>query len=145
MQDAQGYRDAALCCSGCGAEMVARDVEESTIDVCEGCGGVWLDWFDGEATELARQAAPLPPIESAPPPLSRHSCPRCVVALDRESFLGQGPDVLRCSGCMGLFVPRTSFDDLLAIKPADADEPPPSIHPRGWPARMLARVRALLG
>jgi Zn-finger nucleic acid-binding protein len=125
--------------------MTARAVEESTIDVCENCGGVWLDWFDGEAPELARQAAPLPSIDVAPPPLSRQACPRCVAPLRHELFLGRGPGVFRCADCMGLFVPRASFDDLLEIEPTHADEPPPSEHPRGWPARMLARIRGLLG
>ena len=51
---APGYRNAPPRCAGCGSVMEERGPANARIDVCRACGGVWLDWFDGEATALAR-------------------------------------------------------------------------------------------
>lgn len=51
------HRGIALRCPGCAKPMTAIDLAEANaeVDVCEHCGGMWLDWFDGELRSLARE------------------------------------------------------------------------------------------
>lgn len=152
---AAGYRGAAVRCPGCAEPMTVEVLEEAEVDVCGACGGLWLDWFDGEikrvvgevlAGEVARQSRPSAPTSSLRNEhVATGACPRCtrqlvveryVVKADVRSSSGgsertsvsttTGADLLRCEECAGVFVPRTSAG-LLATLPPDEDEvPPPS-------------------
>ncbi|HEY8072911.1 MAG TPA: hypothetical protein VIF62_02345, partial [Labilithrix sp.] len=101
------------------------------VDVCDACGGMWVDWFDGDVhtlaveTEIARRASdpgavPLALGEKPEP----KTCPRCSQMLsaelhrfadarDHEAELVAGVEVYRCSECAGAFVPRGSAHLLL--------------------------------
>jgi hypothetical protein len=127
---------------------------EAEVDVCGSCGGMWVDWFDGEvkhvATELLKTESERGSRPGAPVSTLRNeafatgACPRCSRQLAVERYvvkanlafspLGErtsvstttGADLLRCEECAGVFVPRTSAA-LLATLPAEEDElPPPS-------------------
>lgn len=132
--------------------MTPEALAESEVDVCSSCGGMWIDWFDGEikrvATELLkteeqRLSRPSAPVSSMRnEPIATGACPRCTRQLVAERYVVQaevgrgkpgerasvaqatGASLLRCEECMGAFVPRTSAT-LLATLPAD-DVPPPS-------------------
>ncbi len=61
-----GYKGVAIRCPGCGEPMRQHNLEEAKaeVDVCDACGGMWVDWFDGEvrviATETLRTSDPGP-------------------------------------------------------------------------------------
>lgn len=108
------------------------------VDICDACGGVWIDWFDGELhavaaeTEAARNerqsssprtgaAIPTGPTGSATAPATG-SCPRCMRSLAADIYrfpdaargeLIDHVEILRCEECAGSFVPRPSARLLL--------------------------------
>ncbi|MCC6558725.1 MAG: zf-TFIIB domain-containing protein [Polyangiaceae bacterium] len=134
------YREQALRCPGCGVWLEPQPVDASTVDLCPSCGGVWIDWFDGELRAMAKEAtraAPRPEGESGA--AGDSACPRCRAALQPERYLGTPAAVLRCGDCAGAFVPRESLPTLLRVEIL-AGEPAP----RGALARLVEAVRSLL-
>lgn len=147
-----GYRGTAIRCPGCAEPMSVESLAEADVDVCGSCGGMWVDWFDGEvkrvATEVLQGEAARASRASAPSSSLRNeafatgACPRCSRQLAVERYVVKadvggkndgertsvsqttGADLLRCEECAGVFVPRTSAG-LLATLPPD-EEPPPS-------------------
>ncbi|MBX3230158.1 MAG: zf-TFIIB domain-containing protein [Labilithrix sp.] len=115
------YRRTTMRCPGCGEVMRAENVPSAEVDVCDACGGLWIDWFDGDVPTLAAEAeaarvergTPVPPDATA----TRGACPRCGRALapDVYRFPDAQPgelvahvDLLRCEECAGSFVSRSS-------------------------------------
>lgn len=105
--------------------MRAEIVPSAEVDVCGACGGVWIDWFDGAIDTLAVEAesalvergTPPPGIAKTVPERGTRACPRCQRALvpdmhrfvdARDDELVTGVELLRCSECVGSFVPRPS-------------------------------------
>ena len=68
------------------------------------------------------------------------ACPRCKTALREERFGGDGPDVLRCSDCQGLFLSRDVLPAVAALDPSAA----PASHDTGLVERVVAALRSLL-
>jgi hypothetical protein len=92
---------------------VSLEKPDSEVDVCDACGGLWIDWFDGEvrlvATEALRQKDAAPrsdggkpsekPKEAEPSARSTPSgpprneaqavgaCPRCTRQLVAERYM----------------------------------------------------------
>lgn len=141
--------------------MTQHALEECEVDVCSACGGIWIDWFDGEirrVTAEALQAAPPPPKSAADRPSRNEAvaigaCPRCTRQLAAERYKldeqPTGADLLRCEDCLGVFVSKSS-GELLATLPED-DEPPPSqaqgpevLDPLPW-QRFLIVLKRVLG
>ncbi len=135
---AEAYRDAPVACPGCDARMEAYPLLGSTIDVCPECAGVWADWFDGELAAIAREA---PALRSRGPSRSgTAACPRCQRPLEGEPIPGPGDyGLFRCAECVGAFVPRGSFEALIAA----ATPAPVAPEPIAF-ARLVALLRALL-
>ncbi len=132
--------------------MTIENLEDAEVDVCTACGGMWLDWFDGEVKRVATAVLATEPDRISRPSPSTSSlrneafatgaCPRCTRQLTIERYVVKadvggradgprtsvsqttGADLLRCEECAGVFVPRASAG-LLATLPAD-EEPPPS-------------------
>lgn len=118
------YREHAVVCPGCGATMTTRVVEGAGVSLCEGCGGAYFDWFDGEVLTLAKGLGDLP----APPSIavgSKASCPRCRVVLATESFKDTDVVVRRCPECMGLFIPKRALAAIAAMPYDEPSLPPP--------------------
>ncbi len=96
---------------------VAGDAE---VDVCAACGAVWIDWFDGPADEVAREAVKvIDRVEHAPE--SGHvavSCPRCSAKLVRE----EGRP-LSCPTCNGLLVQQDEIDAVAATEAQHVKDP----------------------
>ena len=133
-----GYRDnTILRCPACGAMMLSQAIERATIDVCEKCGGVWVDPEDGDLGTVATQAH-VPEtcdeaINAAPT-----TCPRCAAVLAPWTV---GEVALsRCNGCGGSFVPRAAIDTAMWLPPDASDSPPdPIAGLAGWVRRFLGR------
>src|SRR6185369_3575961 len=103
------------------------------VEACDSCGGLWVDWFDGELQSLAVEAEAARVERGAPPPAVRlvgpaetraheSTCPHCTRALVQELFrfsdaiddeLVPGVELLRCPECVGSFIPRSSAHLLL--------------------------------
>jgi len=109
--------------------MRCEAVPSAEVDICDTCGGLWIDWFDGEVETLAVEAEAARIDRGTPPPgmLPRtvggaNECPRCMRKLAVEMFqfadvtegeLVTGVELLRCTECAGSFVPRPSAHLLL--------------------------------
>jgi Zn-finger nucleic acid-binding protein len=102
-----GYRDNRLVCPACATLLDPASVGGAIIDVCRACAGIWVDWLDGELTEVA-QATPIPPAAGVAGGGSM-ACPRCQRPLDSEGYLETDATVLRCGECAGAFVPRAGM------------------------------------
>lgn len=98
------------------------------VDRCPDCGGLWIDWFDGEISQIATRARNL----AQPAPLLRdgsNCCPDCRSALSAARYPDAegGAEVLRCGACAGAFVPRGSLELVIALgPPRDDTEQAPS-------------------
>jgi hypothetical protein len=131
--------------------MTAEALGDAEVDVCTPCGGMWVDWFDGEvraisaevlATETGRGSRPSAPASSLRnESLATGACPRCTRQLVAERFMiheqGASPAgpareaiaiatdavVLRCEDCLGVFVPRASAALLATLRTYDAAPP----------------------
>ena len=112
------YRGQIAACPDCLTPMRIEVVPSAEIDVCDACGGLWLDWFDGEPHAVAaeveevRSGTPIPPINT-----SEKHCPRCTKVLApellrwldaRDEEWVTGVEVFRCGECAGSFIPRSS-------------------------------------
>jgi Zn-finger nucleic acid-binding protein len=84
---------------------VAHQGEQVEVDVCDGCGSVFLDYFDGEPGAVARSLEEAgrfrPSVAGAPV----KGCPDCRVDLTLTPYLeAGGPEIYRCGGCGGAFL-----------------------------------------
>jgi Zn-finger nucleic acid-binding protein len=107
---AMGYRGVAIRCPGCAAPMRQLNLEEAAaeVDVCDACGGLWVDWFDGEvraiATETLRvsSAGPPPPepAGAAEAKSAAHSKPSAKEKSGKGGKAGKGgkPEKLESAG-----------------------------------------------
>lgn len=104
--------------------MAARDTDGARVDVCAACGGLWLDWFDGDPVRLARRVPKARVVQEGDSTEGR--CPRCRVPLEAEEFREAGPRVYRCGVCFGLLIPGDAVELIAALNPASdapAEEP----------------------
>ena len=113
-----GYRDTVLACPACREPLEPREVHDAVIDVCARCGGIWVDWFDGDLVAMVRGAPPVPGATPPDPEVgTAASCPRCRRPLDRERYLESRAEILRCGDCAGAFVPQASVSTLVTLAP----------------------------
>ncbi|MEO7329857.1 MAG: zf-TFIIB domain-containing protein [Minicystis sp.] len=134
------YRDGALPCPGCAELLVPTSAGESVIDLCPACAGVWVDWDDGELTSMIKSApSPRPP--ARPVAGGSFSCPRCRAPLVNERYGTSEAEILRCSECIGAFVPHAAIA-LLLVGAAPSTR---SDAEKGFLERLLDRLRALTG
>jgi Zn-finger nucleic acid-binding protein len=133
--------------------MRSESILSAEVDVCDACGGVWVDWFDGEVHALAVEVEaaridrgiPPPGLVGRTPGGGTSTCPRCTrpLALELHRFgdandreLVTGVELLRCADCVGSFVSRPSAHLLL-----DRAREPPA--PTFWQA-LVALLRRLV-
>ncbi len=117
------YRTSTPLCPSCHQALEAHtiDAPDAVVDLCGRCGGVWIDWEDGDLTALARE---VPPAQTRVIPRGGPgACPRCNRPLTVELFL-ETAEVLRCGECAGAFLPYASIGKIAASTPADAREAP---------------------
>lgn len=155
---APGYREIAIRCPGCAGSMAIEAVGEADVDICTACGGMWVDWFDGEvrqvaASVLAREGSrpPPPPASLRNETVATGACPRCTcqLAVERYTVRTETTDLLRCEQCAGVFVPRTSAE-VLSTLPPDEQAPRSSteaaaiLEPLPW-QKFVMLVKRLVG
>jgi Zn-finger nucleic acid-binding protein len=136
------YRAAARPCPLCTGMLEERAMQASAVDVCTDCAGVWIDWFDGEISAVARNVTPRRARSSPAPatPGRARSCPCCNRGLDAEPFRDLGPEILRCPDCAGVFIPPGSLAEIVAMgPPEDQPQAEPSVL-----ARLVEALRRLL-
>jgi Zn-finger nucleic acid-binding protein len=119
-----GYRETSLSCPGCSEALDPADVGDAVIDVCPGCGGIWVDWFDGDLVQMVRGAPRVAGTARAPDRPGRWECPRCHRGLDPERYQESHAEVGRCADCAGVFVPKGSTGAVAQLAEAAAAEPP---------------------
>lgn len=162
-----GYRGVAIRCPGCGDPMVQEQVGDAEVDLCPACGGIWLDWFDGETSALAvgvlekEKHRPSAPARSPAPsnePRATGACPRCTRQLASQRYVATfvqdgkrhehatSADLLRCEECVGVFVSRSSAETIVAVANADGPRslPPSDVKPALWD-RLLAVLSRIFG
>jgi Zn-finger nucleic acid-binding protein len=123
------YRHGMLRCPECGDTLAEEALVGAHIDRCAACGGVWVDWMDGDLATVSAEVASLgrrgrAAAGPAAGDAASRSCPRCHGALDAMHERGLGGLFFRCGSCVGAFVPRGSLEALVAHEgsaPASTD------------------------
>jgi len=91
--------------------------------VCDGCGGAWFAFFDGEPGALARalrgELRPLVPSPEDPGSSGTYEvlsasgiCPDCGMDMTPHRYLDSGPYLARCGGCLSVFASRGQLEAL---------------------------------
>jgi Zn-finger nucleic acid-binding protein len=152
---AGGYRGLAIRCPGCAAAMRQLALSEAEVDVCDACGGIWVDWFDGEVKAIAAETLHVnepvaPGGKGRNEAVAAGACPRCTrqIVPERYAIGAQGAaELLRCEECLGVFVTRTSAEQLASLAESEQLTPPAesrAIDPVGW-QRFIALLKSLFG
>jgi Zn-finger nucleic acid-binding protein len=112
-----GYRNARQC-PQCRALLSELSTTSAIVDRCPDCGGLWIDWFDGEISAVAASARRLPQTDGASGD-GTSSCPDCRTTLSAVRYPDdqRGAEILRCGSCAGAFVPRGSLEVVIALGP----------------------------
>lgn len=122
------YRAESLRCPACGellqAESVHVDGASVFLDRCVRCGGVFLDWHDGEPERVVRAFEASPASGSASRSVRADAaCPRCHVPLHREEKATLAG--FRCPECFALFLTAASVEALRELpEPVTLRRPP---------------------
>ena len=114
----EDYRHAPIRCVICGATMDRLQRGDAVIDRCPTCGGMWIDWYDGDAVGVLQG---LPESGGQVEGQRSSECPRCRGALLPEPFRDDGPEVFRCNQCFGMFVPGEAVGIIAALRDKSAD------------------------
>lgn len=89
------------------------------LDACDRCGGVFIDYFDGEpaglSKQLLREYGPTTDGQAQPP----YACPDCQTPMEARKYLDDGPFVFRCGGCLALFVDAYTLGSLAHYRKTD--------------------------
>ena len=112
--------------------MPRDDHESAEVDLCSRCGGVFLDFFDGEPGDLARGVlAHFRPgedlMEIDPADLT---CPDCGTAMIPHRYMEQGPGIGRCDACMAAFATPAQLQQLADLIFSEEPDGPRSLMQR---------------
>jgi len=80
------YRDTPFLCPACTRPMETRQAGATSVHVCVTCKGLWIDWFDGEASVVAQLAGPLSIPRAPIAAIQRATCPDCRSALTLQPY-----------------------------------------------------------
>lgn len=133
------YREGSTRCSACAQQMQEQPIDGEMVDVCDACGGVWIDPTDGGIGDIATQVhVPATATEGDPDASLPRTCPRCEVHLAPLRVRDVG--LYRCWTCRGTFIPRMMLDAAMWLH--EEDEAPPKAAMeglRGWVRFLLGR------
>lgn len=86
--------------------------ETLEVEQCGQCGGLYLDFFDGEISRVARALVRcIDQVPSLPPPTHTMQCPDCDLPFSEEPYLKTWRFLRRCPGCLSAFL----FPDELRV------------------------------
>ncbi len=95
----------------------ASGSESTTVDRCQRCGGVFIDYFDGDPSEVARRMARAGLRDDAIAVLERDPvCPDCERPLALRLYLDDGAPIWRCESCAAAFLTPAMLDRLAAYR-----------------------------
>ncbi len=104
------YRGRLRACPSCKSPMqqvaMERAKGQGAVDLCDQCGGVFLEFFDGEPVDLSRgvvEHVKRFAVASGPGDQLDGVCPDCQKSMVVQRYLEQGPRIARCDGCMAIF------------------------------------------
>jgi Zn-finger nucleic acid-binding protein len=96
--------------------------ESARVDHCERCGGVFLEFFDGDPGDLSRGVLErMLEHSGGDPPRGNPRCPDCEIPMKPSRYLETGPVVSRCGRCMGLFATPSQLREVASY--SDTEEP----------------------
>lgn len=136
------YRQQALRCPACDGLLDELVRGELHVDVCPGCRGLFIDWLDGDVSDVVRAVGALP-IGVGSEKEGTGACPRCNVPLHGEEV---GPDptsILRCGACAASFVSRDAFERLKQVARPEGEEPREGADP--FLTRLLDTIGRVVG
>lgn len=100
-----------LECPRCKRPLAAADLGGTTVDVCAGCGGTWLD--RGELESVVSRPVPAAEATSAPfveTAVKYLACPRCRQLMTRRQYERFSGVVLDYCGAHGVWADRGEID-----------------------------------
>ena len=97
---------------------------------CGACRAIWVDWWHGEASSIARTV----PEHGGGASAGQRGgvCPRDGTPLVERPYLDSGPEVERCPTCLGLFARREQVAELAAFHERIPDDTPEPIVWVSW-------------
>jgi Zn-finger nucleic acid-binding protein len=135
------YREQLRVCPECGTPMdavpVNGDPNDASVqveaDVCGKCGGIFLEFFDGEPSAISRGMLKSGGLaRSGAASTGELVCPDCAAPMVRKAYLDQGPELARCEQCLAVFLAPDDVESLARLELA----PEPSEKP-SWLDRLL--------
>ena len=96
----------------------------TVVDMCEPCGWVFIEYFDGEPTSVARTMVRerLSPPDRSGAWRQAPACPECQCGLDLLAYLDRGPLVYRCTQCMAVLATAEQIEALARFEEIDHPE-----------------------
>jgi len=91
--------------------------ESAAVDVCDQCGGVFLEFFDGEPGSLARGVLEHLEQVSDAGESGTPTCPDCGLPMSSMRYMKTGPRLARCGNCMGVYVTARQLQPLAEFVP----------------------------
>ena len=120
-----------------GLRAVTSSGSSGSVDLCDHCGGVFLEFFDGEPSALAKEIRTH--LELFETPLrvggDPFACPDCRRTMDVHPYLDEGPSIARCNRCMALFA---TPEQIRALSNFGFMQDPPT-----WFERLVAMLRSI--
>ena len=132
------YRRRSHTCPACDGVMQLQETSASALDICADCGGVWMDWFDGNPIATAKTLDAHAGARPAKP--GAWHCPECRVPMTHSRYPTEsdGAWVARCGTCAGTFVAAAELRTLAhsPLRNEDSSEDP------GWLRELITSIGA---
>lgn len=113
--------------------------ERTEIDRCGACGGIFLEFFDGEPAAISRGLRSRGDVPTGQTDAREDArpcqCPDCGTEMVLRRYLGQGPALPRCESCLGLFLTPALREEMARFTAAPEEE---SHEEPGWVRRLIA-------
>ncbi|MCB9688942.1 MAG: zf-TFIIB domain-containing protein [Alphaproteobacteria bacterium] len=105
-------------CPACGYELASRRADQVDHQVCELCGGIWVDTLKSLQlwATFHAQREPLPAHPPEGVPTRAEGCPQCQRPLESFAYMeDRTVQVQRCNTCSKLFVPGDQQEQARAL------------------------------
>lgn len=95
-------------CPACAGTLRTRNIGPIEADICQQCGGVWLDRFELKKVDEKHETVELPSVQAGPVGTDGpRRCPKCSAAhVLRKRLVSPKISVAidECPGCAGIFL-----------------------------------------